>query len=77
GPLSRRTLLRRASAAAALGAGGPGRLAARDDPIAAYRCQSAPPAATQRAEAGPLRPLRLAWNATAICTAAAPVARER
>ena len=26
---------------------------------------------------GPLRSVRLAWNATAICTAAAPVAKER
>lgn len=26
---------------------------------------------------GPLRPIKLAWNATAICTAAAPLAKER
>ncbi|MFG1477998.1 ABC transporter substrate-binding protein [Xanthobacter sp. V4C-4] len=28
------------------------------------------------APTGPLRPLKLAWNASAICTAAAPVAKE-
>lgn len=33
------------------------------------------PAAAEGA-AGPLRPIKLAWNATAICTAAAPVAKE-
>jgi NitT/TauT family transport system substrate-binding protein len=27
--------------------------------------------------AGPLKPIKLAWNATAICTAAAPLAKER
>ncbi len=27
--------------------------------------------------AGPLRPIKLAWNATAICTAAAPLAKEK
>lgn len=26
---------------------------------------------------GPLKPIKLAWNATAICTAAAPLAKER
>jgi NitT/TauT family transport system substrate-binding protein len=34
------------------------------------------PAAAEEA-AGPLKPIRLAWNATAICTAAAPLAKER
>ncbi len=29
------------------------------------------------AATGPLRPIKLAWNANAICTAAAPVAKER
>ena len=33
-------------------------------------------AADGAAPAGPLRPLKLAWNASAICTAAAPVAKE-
>jgi len=33
-------------------------------------------AAEGAAPTGPLRPLKLAWNASAICTAAAPVAKE-
>lgn len=33
-------------------------------------------AADAAAPSGPLRPLKLAWNASAICTAAAPVAKE-
>ncbi|MFG1344079.1 ABC transporter substrate-binding protein [Xanthobacter autotrophicus DSM 431] len=33
-------------------------------------------AADGTAPTGPLRPLKLAWNASAICTAAAPVAKE-
>ncbi|WP_238122524.1 MULTISPECIES: ABC transporter substrate-binding protein [unclassified Xanthobacter] len=33
-------------------------------------------AADGAAPTGPLRPLKLAWNASAICTAAAPVAKE-
>jgi len=34
-------------------------------------------AATGAAASGPARQIKLAWNATAICTAAAPVANER
>ncbi|WP_419830442.1 ABC transporter substrate-binding protein [Methylobacterium sp.] len=34
------------------------------------------PAAVE-APSGPLRPVKLAWNATAICTAAAPLAKEQ
>jgi NitT/TauT family transport system substrate-binding protein len=34
-------------------------------------------AAIGEAAAGPVRQIKLAWNATAICTAAAPVAKER
>jgi len=33
-------------------------------------------AADGTAPTGPLRPIKLAWNASAICTAAAPVAKE-
>jgi NitT/TauT family transport system substrate-binding protein len=33
--------------------------------------------AASEATAGPPRQLKLAWNATAICTAAAPIAKER
>ncbi|CAA2106985.1 hypothetical protein MBUL_03937 [Methylobacterium bullatum] len=35
------------------------------------------PAAATEAWSGPLRPIKLAWNANAVCTAAAPVAKER
>lgn len=35
------------------------------------------PAAETVPASGPLRPIKLAWNANAICTAAAPVAKER
>src|SRR5689334_13619086 len=35
------------------------------------------PAAATETWSGPLRPVKLAWNANAICTAAAPVAKER
>lgn len=38
-------------------------------------CRTA--AAAESLQAGPPRALRLAWNASAICTAAAPVAKER
>ncbi|HMK82013.1 MAG TPA: ABC transporter substrate-binding protein [Xanthobacteraceae bacterium] len=34
-------------------------------------------AATETASSGPPRALKLAWNASAICTSAAPVAKER
>ena len=43
----------------------------KDAPI----CRTA--AAEPAAASGPPRALKLAWNATAICTAAAPVAKER
>ncbi|MCJ2056942.1 ABC transporter substrate-binding protein [Methylobacterium sp. J-048] len=76
---SRRLLLRAGAAAMAapfgLGVGasqawapGPG---APFDPGPLCR-----PAAAEAAS-GPLRPVKLAWNATAICTAAAPVAKEQ
>ncbi len=74
---TRRLLLRAGAAAAAmpfgLGTGhawAPGPAAPFDPgPI----CR---PAAAE-GPSGPLRPIRLAWNATAICTAAAPFAKER
>jgi NitT/TauT family transport system substrate-binding protein len=76
---SRRSLLRAGAAAAALPLGfgmggvrawGPGPGVPFDPgPI----CR---PAAAEAA-AGPLKPIKLAWNATAICTAAAPLAKER
>lgn len=77
-PLSRRFLLRTGAAAAALPFGlgigsvralGPGPSAPFDPgPICS-------PAAAGAAT-GPLKPIKLAWNATAVCTAAAPVAKE-
>lgn len=76
---SRRFLLRAGAAAAALPLGfgvggvrawGPGPAVPFDPgPI----CR---PAAAE-GPAGPLKPIKLAWNATAICTAAAPLAKER
>lgn len=78
-PPSRRFLLRAGAVAAALPLGlgmggvrawGPGPAAPFDPgPI----CR---PAAAEGA-AGPLKPIKLAWNATAVCTAAAPFAKER
>lgn len=76
---SRRFLLRAGAAAAALPFGfaassgrawapGPG---TPFDPGPLCR-----PAAAENAP-GPLKPIKLAWNATAICTAAAPLAKER
>ncbi|WP_132252288.1 ABC transporter substrate-binding protein [Methylobacterium segetis] len=80
GPLpSRRFLLRAGAAAAALPLGfgasavrawGPGPAAPFDPgPLCGPAAAEGP--------AGPLKPIRLAWNATAICTAAAPLAKER
>ncbi|MCJ2068900.1 ABC transporter substrate-binding protein [Methylobacterium sp. J-030] len=77
-PLSRRRLLQVGAAAAALPFGfgvstgrawapGPG---APFDPGPLCRPTAA------ESVAGPLKPIKLAWNATAICTAAAPLAKE-
>jgi NitT/TauT family transport system substrate-binding protein len=43
-----------------------------DGAVEFLTCQSAAPVLT----AGPLRPFKLAWNATAVCTSSAPVAKE-
>ena len=81
-PSSRRQLLRYglAAGAATLVGGAGGRVLAANlltpvpaavDPFAL--CLTA---ADGAAPTGPLRPLKLAWNASAICTASAPVAKE-
>jgi len=75
-PPSRRLLLRAGAAALPfMLAAGPGRAwgpgpAVPFDPGPLCR-----PAAAE-GPAGPLKPVKLAWNATAICTAAAPLAKE-
>jgi NitT/TauT family transport system substrate-binding protein len=79
-PLSRRRLLRAgASLAAALPFGlaaNPGR-AWGPGPGAPFDPGPLCRPVAEAGAAGPLRPIKLAWNANAICTASAPVAKER
>lgn len=66
GTISRRTLMRTAVAASA------------SIPLAGGLVAPFVASKAARAQApGTLRPIKLAWNATAICTASAPVAKER
>jgi len=80
--LSRRTVLGLAGALGATTPFGFFRAAqALTGPIPGFAALGAMPvcrtAAADAPESGPARALKLAWNASAICTAAAPVAKER
>jgi NitT/TauT family transport system substrate-binding protein len=52
-------------------------IGAGDSPAGAGEFPICRTAATETASSGPPRALKLAWNASAICTSAAPVAKER
>lgn len=76
---SRRFLLRAGAVAAALPLGfGVGRVRAwGPSPAAPFDPGPICRPAAAAGAAAPLKPIKLAWNATAICTAAAPLAKER
>jgi NitT/TauT family transport system substrate-binding protein len=87
--LARRRLSRRAALAfaGALGATAPFAMIGAARALTAWRGGSLPDplgefplcraAMTEQGLSGPQRALTLAWNATSVCTAAAPVAKER
>ncbi|WP_298964644.1 ABC transporter substrate-binding protein [uncultured Methylobacterium sp.] len=74
---SRRMLLRTGLTALPLGLAATSGLALGPGPAAPFDPGPLCLPVSDRAADAPLRPLRLAWNATAICTAAAPLAKER
>jgi NitT/TauT family transport system substrate-binding protein len=81
GPMTRRRLLQTVGAvglATPLGLGS-GRVFADSDPLAhAPICSGIESGIEQVADAsGPLKPLKLTWNAGAVCTVAVPAASER
>ncbi|MEL6062165.1 MULTISPECIES: ABC transporter substrate-binding protein [unclassified Methylobacterium] len=78
GPLpSRRRLLQIGAAAAALPLGVGTGLAWAPGPGAPFDPGPLCRPAAAEVPAGPLRPITLAWSAVSICTAAAPLAKER